>query len=798
MKVVLSEKPSVARDIAAFLGADKRHDGYYQGRGYQVTWAFGHLVTLKMPEDYDPALKKWSLQTLPFVPSRFELKLIDDSRSLQQFSVIARLLKGASEIIAATDAGREGELIFRYILQMTGGGGKSFKRLWLRSLTPAAIGDAFNKLRPGRDYDALYAAARCRSESDWIVGINATRNLTVRYGSGGVLWSVGRVQTPVLAMIARRDDEIRHFKPEPFWELRTRYRGVTFRYRGDRFGQRAAAQQLLAKVQRHPFVIRQVESKRERMQPPLLYDLTTLQREMNRRHGMSAEQTLKTAQALYEDKAITYPRTDSRHLSTDIKSEIPDILRKLSRIREADIRPLDLGALPFTSRIIQNQKVTDHHAIIPTGKLPGSLSPASRHVFDAIVTRLIAVFYPACIKAVTTVDGVSNATPFRARGVRILEAGWTALYPAPPKNKETEEQETELPAFSSGEQGPHEPFVHEGKTQPPRHFTENTLLGAMETAGKMVTDESLKAALKDKGLGTPATRAAIIETLLKRGYISREKKTLQATDLGRYLVALVQDAHLKSPELTGAWESKLRAIENGELAPNQFMADIIQFTTELIRESDGSVVDASRLGDCPRCGRPVIEGRRGYGCSGWREGCSFVLGKTYKSLDLSVEQVRRLIQRRIVLTPVQLENAGKVILCLSADGRVMDIPTPRPRQWERRGTQVKRPRRSRQQTQQGRGKSTSRETGHPSIGNCPLCNGAVIAEKNMFRCTGRQTACRFAIGKEMAGKRLGSRSIRTLLDKGKTSILKGFRSETGKPFEARLKLEKGKVRLEMR
>ncbi len=649
MKVVLAEKPSVAREIAAVLGADARRDGYFEGRGYQVTWALGHLATLKEPEDYDPALKPWSLATLPIVPERFGLKLIDNGGARKQFGVIKRLFRAADELIGATDAGREGELIFRYILELTGCVGKPARRLWLSSLTEAAIRDAFRRLRPLADYDALYAAARCRSEADWIVGLNATRYFTVRHGARGLLWSAGRVQTPLLALIVRRDDEIRTFRPEPFWELVTQYRGTTFKFTGDRFWKEEEGQELLRHVQGHDFIVRDITLKQERIPPPLLYDLTELQRDMNRRYGMSADATLKAAQALYESKLISYPRTDSRYLGTDMKPEIPRILRDLQRLRPVEIGKLDLDALAFTGSIISDRKVTDHHAIIPTGKQPGTLSPGGQKVYEAVVTRLIAVFYPACVKDVTTVEGESNDVPFLARGVRIIDPGWTALDPRRSVDKNEDDQE--LPEFRPGERGPHEPFLKAGETTPPKHFTENTLLGAMETAGKLVDDEQLKEALKAKGLGTPATRAAIIETLLQRGYIARDKKTLTATDLGRYLVAIVHDRLLKSAELTGEWEAKLREIEHGRLDPRRFMSAIVQYTGDLIRSGESSVIDESKLGDCPRCGRPVIEGKRGFGCSGWREGCQFVLWKVYKDQPLTLGQIRELLQAARVPDP---------------------------------------------------------------------------------------------------------------------------------------------------
>ena len=524
---------------------------------------------------------------------------MNDKRSRQQFNVIKRLFRSADEIICATDAGREGELIFRYILAMAGCEKKPFRRLWLSSLTPAALREAFHRLRPGSEYDRLYAAAKCRSEADWIVGLNATRNYTVRHGASGVLWSVGRVQTPVLAMIVGRDDEIRTFRKEPFWELMTRYRDVVFKYRGDRFSQNRAAETQLEQVQGHSFTVTRVDRKEERSQPPQLYDLTELQRAMNRRFGLSADDTLKAAQALYEAKLITYPRTDSRYVGSDMKQQIPEIFRQLRAYRPQEIDQLDLDALPFTGRIVSDRQVSEHHAIIPSGTLATNLPSTQQRVFDAVVTRLIAAFYPPCLKEVTTVDGMANEVPFRARGVRVIRPGWTELEQPERENQGDDSQS--LPAFTRGESGPHEPFIKQGETSPPRHFTENTLLGAMETAGKLVDDEQLREALKEKGLGTPATRAAIIETLLKRHYIEREKKNLLATDLGRYLIALVRDRDLKSPELTGQWEAKLRQIESGGLEPERFMEAIAEYTAQIIRSGEAAVVDQQRWGDCPCC-----------------------------------------------------------------------------------------------------------------------------------------------------------------------------------------------------
>ena len=666
MKVVLAEKPSVARDLAAFLGAKGRHDGYFEGNGYQVTWAFGHLVTLKEPSEYDSAFKKWSLATLPIVPSSFQLKLITNPGVSKQFNVIKKLIAASTGLICATDAGREGELIFRYILSLAGEEKRSFQRLWLSSLTDEAIGKAFKQIKEGSEYDKLYAAAKCRSESDWIVGLNATRNFTVRYGGGEILWSVGRVQTPVLAMLVGRDDEIRSFISVPFWELRTTYKAVVFRHKGERCKTEDEGKELLQKVEGHPFEVSKVSSKEEKLLPPFLYDLTELQRDMNKRHGISANETLAAAQKLYESKLISYPRTDSKYLSTDMKKEIPKILEQLQR---KEVEKLDLQALPFTSRIINNAKTGEHHAIIPTGKRSGSLPDPMQNVFDAIVVRFIAAFYPTCLKGVTTILGTSNKEQFQAKGTRILEPGWTVLYGK-------EEEEEELPEFTPKETGEHKPFVKQGKTEPPKHFTEGALLSAMETAGRLVEDEELKDALKQKGLGTPATRAAIIETLLKRGYIQREKKLLKATDLGRYLIALIQDSALKSPELTGEWESKLKEMEQGSVDAVKFMDEIVGFTKDLIHRSDSSRIDDRHLGPCPRCKKPMIEGRKGYGCSAWKEGCSFVIWKEYKGKSLGLHQAKQLIQRKIIPHPIDLAS-GQVILYLSGNGSLMEIPMPK-------------------------------------------------------------------------------------------------------------------------
>ncbi len=684
MKVVITEKPSVARDIAAVLKITGKKKGYIEGRGCAITWAFGHLATLLEPGEYDPALLKWRLDTLPFIPGEFRLKLIDDPGVAEQFDTIRQLCTGAEEIVCATDAGREGELIFRQIVQLAGCEDKPFRRLWLSSLTPDAIQEAFGSLRDGHDYDALYAAARCRSEADWIVGLNATRFFSVRFGriGGGedrVLWSVGRVQTPVLAMIVQRDDEILRFRPQPFWELATKYREVVFKHTGDRFDQPGKAQALLERITGQPFEIMGVAGKQKKEQPPQLFDLTTLQREVNKSHGLSAADTLAATQDLYESKLVTYPRTDSRYLGSDMKPRVAKILENLKAIRAGQIEPLNLARLPFTKRVVDDKKVTDHHAIIPTGMLPKSLGTHEQIVYDAIATQFIAAFYPECLKMLTTVDGESAGVRFQAKGTQVLEAGWTALFQKKgrPKQEADEEDEEEqvLPEFAKGESGPHEPALREGRTKPPKHFTENSLLGAMEAAGKWVDDDALREALKERGIGTPATRAAIIETLLRRHYIRREKKQILATDMGRCLVALIHDPLLKSPEMTGEWEEQLKRIERGETEAAGFMEGIGTYTRRLIESGTTAQLDTARIGDCPLCGKEVIKGRSAYGCSGWKEGCLFVLEPEYNGLPLTPNQVQVLLQMHFLPYPVRIGGQSRLLL-FSKQGFLVDVDLP--------------------------------------------------------------------------------------------------------------------------
>lgn len=766
MKVVLAEKPSVARDLARELKATQKRDGYLEGNGWKVTWAYGHMVELKEPDEYDPSLKRWSLEPLPFVPDKFALRPRGDESSQRQLRIVKQLFSEAEEIVCATDAGREGELIFRYILKWTRCTKKPVVRLWISSLTRSAIREGFAQLRPSSDFDKLYLAAKCRSEADWIVGINATRFFTVRYGGRGVLWSTGRVQTPVLAMIVERDLSIAHFKPEDYWELHTQYRGAVFKHTKGKFNKQADAQAVLEKVTGHDLVITDLKEKEEKLQAPLLYDLTALQKDMNARFGMTADEVLQSAQRLYEKKHLTYPRTDSQYLSAEFKQTLPALLQTLKVIHSDEIAPLDLQHLTFTKRVIDDAKVTDHHAIIPTDVLPHSLAGNDQRVYNAVVIRLIAVFYPPCIKHATQVQAQANREPFKVTGRVIVDPGWLVLYygKEEPKKRQVPEHEQTLPKFEPGERGPHKPEVKQLQTKPPRPFNESSLLQMMETAGKTVDDETLREAMKDKGIGTPATRAAIIELLLERGYIRREKKNLLSTDRGRHLIGLIHDERLKSPELTGEWEYTLKQIEAGQVEPELFMADVIAHVRRLVTED--KVQDG--LGSCPLCHAAVIRGRHDYGCSQWKKGCAFVLPSTFHGAQISPTQAKELLRCGISLQPVLLELAGeRRFATLRLQAGVLEYNVVEAQDMgEARGT----------------------------LGTCPLCGGSVIESSKAFGCANWRNGCGFKVWKTIARRKIPKTAVKKLLREGATDVITDFTSNAGKKFDAKLQLVNGNVK----
>ena len=581
MIVCIAEKPSVAKEIAEVLGARSRHDGYFEGNGYQVTWTFGHLCTLKEPHDYTPMWQRWNLSSLPMIPPRFGIKLIDDRGIEKQFSIIERIMQSADMIVNCGDAGQEGELIQRWVMQKAQAK-CPVKRLWVSSLTEEAIREGFANLKDQSEYQPLYEAGLSRAIGDWLLGMNATRLYTLKYGKNRQVLSIGRVQTPTLALIVKRYMEITNFTPQQYWELKTEYRGTTFNVTEGRFESEAAGREALEKITGQPFIVTDVTAKNGTELPPRLYDLTSLQVDCNKKFGLSAEQTLQTIQSLYEKKVTTYPRVDTTFLSDDIYPKCGNILKGLRDYQLLTV-PLMEKPLLKSKKVFDNKKVTDHHAIIPTGVYPQGLTELEKKVYDLVAKHFIAVFYPDCKFRSTTVLGNSADVNFKATGKEITEPGWKVVFAGEPQD-DKEEKENLLPSFSKGESGPHTPGLTEKWTQPPKHYTEATLLRAMETAGKLVEDEELRDAMKENGIGRPSTRAAIIETLFKRNYIRREKKNIVATPTGIELIATIRNELLKSAELTGRWEKKLRDIEKRQYEAKTFIEELKGMLQEIVND----------------------------------------------------------------------------------------------------------------------------------------------------------------------------------------------------------------------
>lgn len=697
MIVCIAEKPSVAKDIARILGATTSHNGYMEGNGFQVTWTFGHLCTLKEPNDYTEHWKHWSLSALPMIPPRFGIKLIDDDGIKRQFSVIERLMQAADCIVNCGDAGQEGELIQRWVMQKAQAK-CPVKRLWISSMTDEAIREGFNSLKDQSEYQPLYVAGLSRAIGDWLLGMNATRLYTLKYGQNRQVLSIGRVQTPTLALIVNRQKEIDSFVPEPYWVLSTIYRDTLFTATKGKFTTKEEGEQAFATIADKPFEVTGVSKKNGNEAPPRLFDLTSLQVECNRKFSYSAETTLNLIQSLYERKLTTYPRVDTQFLSDDIYPKCAGILTGM-RGYEQYIQPLAGKKLPKSKRVFDTSKVTDHHAIIPTGVPASALSDMERNVYDLIARRFIAVFYPDCKFATTTVLGKVEDVEFKVSGKEILEPGWRTIYaqqPSHPNNPSTpqplnpqpsssedddkQDEERTLPTFVKGESGPHTPTLTEKWTTPPKYYTEATLLRAMETAGKFVDDETLRAALKENGIGRPSSRAGIIETLFKRHYIRRERKNLIATATGIELIDIIHEELLKSCELTGIWEKKLRDIEHKKYEAADFINELKQQVTEIVYDvlrdnsnrrvtittdedlkkakkkktaapkkaaaksaatsstastkkaaaspqpatSEPSADDSIIGTTCPVCGKgTIIKGKTAYGCSNWKNGCTY-------------------------------------------------------------------------------------------------------------------------------------------------------------------------------
>ena len=680
MIVCIAEKPSVARDIASVIGATAQRDGYMEGNGYQVTWTFGHLCTLKEPNDYTDNWKRWSLGALPMIPQRFGIKLIEDRGIEKQFQVIERLMQNADEIVNCGDAGQEGELIQRWVMQKAQAK-CPVKRLWISSLTEEAIKQGFANLKDQSEYQPLYLAGLSRAIGDWILGMNATRLYTLKYGQNRQVLSIGRVQTPTLALIVNRQYEIDNFKPEAYWVLSTIYRDTLFTATTGKFTNKEEGERAFATIANKDFEITDVVKKKGTEAPPHLFDLTSLQVECNRKFGYSAETTLNLIQSLYEKKLTTYPRVDTQYLSDDIYPKCPRILKGV-RGYEEFTQPLMGKPLNKSKKVFDSSKVTDHHAIIPTGVAAGGLSDMESNVYDLVTRRFISVFYPDCKFSTTAVTGKVDDVELKATGKEILEQGWRMLYSKDANNTNNDEdnpkpaaEESTLPTFTKGEKGPHTPTLSEKWTVPPKFYTEATLLRAMETAGKFVDDEELRSALKENGIGRPSSRAGIIETLFKRHYIRRERKNLLPTKTGIELIGIIREELLKSCELTGIWEKKLRDIEHGKYDAQQFVNELKVQITEIVNEvlGDNSYrqititteddlkktivkkktttpktkspaatkkqsepqsqplqalpANDSIVGTlCPQCQQgQIVKGKGAYGCSNWKAGCKFRL-----------------------------------------------------------------------------------------------------------------------------------------------------------------------------
>ncbi len=770
MTVCIAEKPSVAREIAHVLGARSRHNGYLEGNGYAVTWTFGHFCTLKTPDDYRPDWKKWNLNTLPMLPEKFETKLIKNKGVKKQFGIIKKLLKKTKLVINCGDAGQEGELIQRWVLKEAGYNG-TVQRLWISSLTQQAITAGFQNLKNASQYDRLYHAGSSRAIGDWLLGMNATRLYTLKYGGYKQVLSIGRVQTPTLAMIVARQKEIENFKPEPYWELHTIYRKVDFHYEKGRFDKKEDGEALLQRVTGKPFVIISSTKKRGKEYPPRLFDLTSLQVHANKRFHYPANRTLQLVQSLYEKKLVTYPRVDTTYLPTDLYPKVPGILRQLTNYASFTT-PLLGKPIRKSTKVFNDKKVTDHHAIIPTG-VEKTLPADEQNIYDAITRRFIAAFYPDCIVSNNTVIGEVDGVRFKATGKEILEEGWRVLFPKPPKkrnnqhpseqNKKQEKEETLLPEFTKGETGPHQPSLLEKMTQPPKYYTEATLLRGMETAGKKVDDEQLRELMKANGIGRPSTRAAIIETLFKRKYIRRNRKQIHATETGTQLIDTIQDELLKSAELTGQWEKKLREIEAGSHSAKQFVADMKNMVTQLVEAvrkapSGKRIAAPARTTNrrfsktkktrihkkkatanilteqhCPRCRNgKLLKGKAAYGCSRYKEGCEFRLPFSFMEKNIPEKQLLRLFKYgRTITLKGFVDNGLKKTGTLRFDTNhqlAFEEKTPKEKK----------------RLPKAKASIITAKTNEPDVPKCPQCGkGKIVKGKTAYGCTLWRTGCDF-------------------------------------------------------
>ncbi len=661
MKLCITEKPSVARDIARIVGASTRKDGYLEGNGYCVTWGFGHFCELEEPRFYNDRWKSWSLDQLPMIPQKYEIRLKEDPGVVKQFTLVKKLLMISDEVINCGDAGIEGELIQRWLLKMAGYQ-KPHKRLWISSLTDQAIRSGFKNLRRSAEFDNLFHAGFVRAIGDWLLGMNATRIYTLKSGNSNTLLTVGRVQTPTLALIVKRHKEILNFKPETYWQVVTVYRDTRFLHQKKRFKTREEAQDVLAAIINQPLQIDTIEGKEQKIMPPMLFDLTTLQVECHKRFGYPAAKTLQIAQKLYENKMITYPRVDCQYLTNDMITKMPIVVESLSKSKIYGNFTDMISPEPLhMARYFNNNKVTDHHAIIPTGQKNIRCSTDENRVFDLVVRRFLAMFFPDAVEFKTKVTALTAGHRFFASGKILKIPGWKTVYQTTNDKKDKTEQV--LPVFTVGETGPHSPAMETKETQPPKRYTEATLLRAMETCGKLVDDDVLREALKANGIGRPSTRAAILENLFQRNYLIRDKKNIVPTEKGIYLIDSIQDDTLKSPVLTGEWENKLRRIESGDYGVGQFNSELNRYVTSLVENVKHSTHQGPPLPDslktpqhgepidhgiapCPKCKTgTVVENDKAYGCSNWRSGCDFTIWKTIAGKKISPTQAKSLLQK---------------------------------------------------------------------------------------------------------------------------------------------------------
>lgn len=676
MKLCIAEKPSVGKELARILGASTRRDGYFEGNGYLVSWTFGHLCSLKAPDDYSDSWKRWTLSSLPMIPPRFQIKVIDNTGVQKQFNTLKHLIGQCTEVINCGDAGIEGELIQRWVLSLSQCT-KPVKRLWISSLTDESIREGFNSLRESKEFDLLYAAGNARAIGDWLLGMNASRLYTVKYANGKGVLSIGRVQTPTLALIVNRHNEILNFVPETYWELKTKYREVIFNSTKRKFVNQEDALKILESIKDKEFEIVSSSKKKANEQPLPLFDLTSLQVECNKKFSFTADETLKHIQKLYENKLVTYPRVDTTYLPNDMYAKVKGIMQKMTPYNNF-IKEIIDKSIRKNKKVFDDSKITDHHAIIPTGIVPsGGMALQEKQVYDTIARRFIAAFFPDCIVSNTTVIGDVDGNEFSATGKVILEEGWRVLYPKK-DNDPDDEESSEMPVFTKGERGPHVPDLLEKQTQPPKYYTEATLLRAMETAGKQVDDAELRELMKENGIGRPSTRANIIETLFKRSYMVRQKKNLVPTITGIELIKTINNELLKSAELTGLWEKKLRQIEKGDYDARYFLDEMKQMVTslvsEVIKESSATITIAddnfkkpikqepahkieekqkkesktsgSVIISCPKCKKgQIINGKTALGCNAFKDGCDFKISFEQFGKKLTTKQIQTLIEK---------------------------------------------------------------------------------------------------------------------------------------------------------